>query len=364
MKRLISHLAFGALFASTLLVVSGCSEETPAAPEASPAEERNISLEGKNRVRLTVSLDEDWSREAITQACLAKNPQLAADNAALQATVAEQLDTVLPKIAEETFATLHKRLWAVSPCTLEVDPTTPYTAIIEVPQEALLDDCRRMILVPQMLNFRIVHKANDELCGKVMDAFLTPDGFERSTCNNQPCFVRREDGTAASYSALAQADRTFYKKALEKLARDVKVDTMVYECLLECVGKDVAGKDAYCPVFVARSAKNTMSGATVSKATAVKVASGIVINLEFNAEGTEQFGELTRRNVGRQLAVVLDDVVLPTPVIREAITGGQCEISGGFTMAEAKWLAKCLSAGVFSAPLVIVDETLIRAEVQ
>ncbi|HLI10658.1 MAG TPA: protein translocase subunit SecD [Alphaproteobacteria bacterium] len=84
-----------------------------------------------------------------------------------------------------------------------------------------------------------------------------------------------------------------------------------------------------------------------------------VVNIEFDAVGSRQFGDTTRQNVGRQLAIVLDNKVLSAPVIREPILGGRAEISGHFTAASANELAILLRGGALPAPLKILEERTV-----
>ncbi|MEM7388134.1 MAG: protein translocase subunit SecD, partial [Verrucomicrobiota bacterium] len=79
------------------------------------------------------------------------------------------------------------------------------------------------------------------------------------------------------------------------------------------------------------------------------------INLGFDSKGADRFGKLTAANVGRQLAVVLDKEVVSAPVLREAIWGGQCDISGQFEEAEARGLASALE-NPLQNPLDIENE--------
>ena len=71
------------------------------------------------------------------------------------------------------------------------------------------------------------------------------------------------------------------------------------------------------------------------------------ISLEFNSAGAERFGEVTGKNLGRQLAIVLDGKLYCAPVIQSAITGGSAEISGRFSNEEAKDIADALTSGSF-----------------
>jgi protein-export membrane protein SecD len=81
-----------------------------------------------------------------------------------------------------------------------------------------------------------------------------------------------------------------------------------------------------------------------------------VVSFRFNATGAERFGEITRDNVGKRFAIVLDDKVITAPVIRSAILGGSGIISGRFTTASANDLAVLLRAGALPAPLKVIEE--------
>ncbi len=81
-----------------------------------------------------------------------------------------------------------------------------------------------------------------------------------------------------------------------------------------------------------------------------------VVNFKLDNEGARIFGEITRDNIGRPLAVVLDDKVITAPVIRSVIAGGNGEISGGFTSREASNLALLLRAGALPVPLHVIEE--------
>ncbi|XGA07935.1 MAG: protein translocase subunit SecD [Wolbachia endosymbiont of Xenopsylla cheopis] len=84
-----------------------------------------------------------------------------------------------------------------------------------------------------------------------------------------------------------------------------------------------------------------------------------VVNLKFDNIASKQFAKITKENVGKPFAIVLDNTVLTTPVIRESITGGQASISGNFTLDQANELAVLLKSGALPVPLRIVEEKSI-----
>jgi len=84
-----------------------------------------------------------------------------------------------------------------------------------------------------------------------------------------------------------------------------------------------------------------------------------VIEFKFNNLGAKQFGELTAKNIGHQLAIVLDNKVICAPSISTAIMGGTGNISGGYTTQTANDLALLLRAGALPAPLKIIEERTV-----
>ncbi len=81
-----------------------------------------------------------------------------------------------------------------------------------------------------------------------------------------------------------------------------------------------------------------------------------VVTFRFDSQGAREFGDITRKNIGRPFAIVLDDKVLSAPVIREPITGGSGQISGNFTVEDTVMLSALLRSGALPAPLTIIEE--------
>ena len=81
-----------------------------------------------------------------------------------------------------------------------------------------------------------------------------------------------------------------------------------------------------------------------------------LINFKLNAEGAEIFGDFTGHSVGKRLAVVLDGKVYSAPNINERIGGGSGQISGNYTVMEAKDLAIALRSGALLAPIYLMEK--------
>ena len=89
------------------------------------------------------------------------------------------------------------------------------------------------------------------------------------------------------------------------------------------------------------------------------IGSEISVGIEFNSEGARLFDKVTAENVGKRLAIVLDNTVYSAPQIRERISGGKASITGGFSLNEAKDLAIVLRAGALPAPVKVVQNITI-----
>ena len=87
-----------------------------------------------------------------------------------------------------------------------------------------------------------------------------------------------------------------------------------------------------------------------------------VVNFAFDTRGATEFGNVTKANVGRRFAIVLDNKVISAPVIREPIIGGSGQISGNFTMQSATDLSVLLNAGALPAKLTVIEERTVGAE--
>ena len=84
-----------------------------------------------------------------------------------------------------------------------------------------------------------------------------------------------------------------------------------------------------------------------------------IVSFTLDRIGSQKFGKSTSENVGKRLAIVLDNLVISAPQIREAITAGSGTISGGFSFQEATDLALLLRSGALPAPISIVEERTV-----
>lgn len=85
------------------------------------------------------------------------------------------------------------------------------------------------------------------------------------------------------------------------------------------------------------------------------------VSLELNEEGTKLFADITKRNLGKLVAIYLDGAPISIPVVQSEITDGNAVISGKFTPQEAKLLATRLNSGALPVPITLISQQTIGA---
>ncbi|EJB81170.1 protein translocase subunit SecD [Helicobacter pylori Hp H-4] len=84
-----------------------------------------------------------------------------------------------------------------------------------------------------------------------------------------------------------------------------------------------------------------------------------VVSFALDAQGAKIFGDFSGANVGKRMAIVLDNKVYSAPVIRERIGGGSGQISGNFSVAQASDLAIALRSGAMNAPIQVLEKRIV-----
>lgn len=221
-----------------------------------------------------------------------------------QSDSAEPLDTA--KTRDQAIEILRNRLESQNIYESEISPFGEGFITLKAPIVAKDERVKlqNLIEMSAKLQFRLVHKDNDTLVSQFMAnprKFIDPVGYERMT--------------------VVDTDR------------DNKPVTRTYFVQIkpEMTGKNVVEAFPTVDEFGRRK-----------------------IILRFNAAGGARFGEVTRNNVGRLLAIVLDDKLYCAPSINQAIEGGSAEISGNFSREEAENISNALVSG--SLPIKIKVE--------
>lgn len=85
------------------------------------------------------------------------------------------------------------------------------------------------------------------------------------------------------------------------------------------------------------------------------------VSLEFDSEGADLFAEITEKNIGRPVAIYLDDYPISVPTVNEKISDGKAVISGSFSIDEAKELVQRLKAGALPVPIELINQKTVGA---
>jgi len=104
--------------------------------------------------------------------------------------------------------------------------------------------------------------------------------------------------------------------------------------------------------------KTLLTGAAISNARVefIDQFSQPVVSIEFNKSARKLFADITCKNIGKKLAIVLDEVVQSAPVIQSKITEGKAFIEGNFSSEDARFLATILRAGALPASVKVIEE--------
>lgn len=104
-----------------------------------------------------------------------------------------------------------------------------------------------------------------------------------------------------------------------------------------------------------------LSGRDIKKATVVfdQYNGKPAVSIDFSDEGAKKFEELTSRNIGKAMPIVLDGQIISAPIVQDKITGGSAQISGEFSLEEADNLAIQINGGALPAPMELIEQNNI-----
>lgn len=112
------------------------------------------------------------------------------------------------------------------------------------------------------------------------------------------------------------------------------------------------------PILLRLTKKTGLTGKHIKKSTIQfdRNTGKPIVGLEFNNEGAKLFEEVTKRNVGKPVAIFLDEFLLSAPTVQQAISGGQAVITGNFSLNEAKKLSIAINSGALPVSIKLIEE--------
>ena len=208
-------------------------------------------------------------------------------------------------------------------------------------------EARRALQSAAYLEFRLAHKENHAKCQELMEKVRktqrAPEGYALNEA--QDGFVRLPD-----YEQIKM--RPGYKKRLSSFGPPPQG----YQFMLER-DKD----NSYKPNYISRRAD--LTGKDLVSAHVDRDELGrIAVAFKLNGKGGTTMRKLSGKNIGRQLAIILDGELISAPVLQSEI-GSSGQITGNFTQSEAKRLSDDLKAGALPVPLTVLSEENVTATV-
>lgn len=179
--------------------------------------------------------------------------------------------------------------------------------------------------------------------------------------------INQYNGQLASGPVVGIADKKDIAKINEYLNMKQVKDVLPRNLSLKWAVKALDEKEQYFYLYAIkmtnRDGTPALGGDVVTDANADFVQqagrSEQQVSMTMNAEGAKAWARLTKENIGKAVAIVLDDMVYSAPNVQVEITGGRSQITGHFTPEEAKDLANVLKSGKMAASVQIVQEDVV-----
>ena len=315
------------------------------------SEKLRFGLDLKGGTSFTLGVDTDKLRETI----IADRPAISNDAAAVE----REMQKVLQGCDARIIQVVRRRVDGMGMNEPVIQGMKDHRLLVQLPgvDDETRKAAKQSLQSASFLEFRLTHPRNDELVNKLLALDVAPEGYEKGGNG----YVRK-----ANYPEVAAQ-----KGYAARLAAFHTPDPR-YQFMLE-----KSGDGSYRPAFVARSSPTGTSkrftGEFLTSASVERDPAGsLAISFSLNSEGARLFTQITRNYVahgpknptdrGRQLAIILDDVLVSAPVLQSEI-GAHGQITGHFSASEAQQLANDLNAGALPAPLQILAESSVSPTV-
>ena len=315
-----------------------------------PREKIRLGLDLQGGVSFTVQIDEAQLREDIAEA----DPKLDADM--IDAKVGDAMKDADDRILE----VLRNRIDGLGTSEPLIMAGKDHRILIQIPgtNEAEFAAAEQSVKSAAFLEFRLVHKKNQQLVEALFSEGRKPRGYEIVDVAGRRYYQRTEEFRTVT------KERGYLRELGTFRAPDPLYEFMLEETRLK------NGQTVYAPHYVLR--KVEMTGDKIDRADIERdpMTGEMRVGLSFASRGKTEFARITARyapkgpgnrdsDVGRQLAIVLDGTLYSAPVIREAIPNGRATISGSFTARDAAILRNTLNAGALPAPVKIIEKRMV-----
>ena len=173
-----------------------------------------------------------------------------------------------------------------------------------------------------------------------------------------------QNGQAYQGPVVGTVHYTDTAKVMAMLTSQVAKSVLPRELKLAWTVKAIDAAEAYYQLVALKSQANgrpSLEGDVITDARADfgQTSAYANVSMTMNAEGARDWQRITRDNIGKSIAIVLDGYVYSFPTVQNEIAGGSSQITGNFTVEEAKDLANTLNSGKMPAPARIIQEDVV-----
>ena len=313
-----------------------------------PSEKIRLGLDLNGGTSFTLGVDTNRLAESI----IAADAAITNRPGALKA----KIDETLKGCDERIIRVIRRRVDAMGTNEPVIQGLRDHRLLVQLPgaDENVRRAAKENLQSAAFLEFRLTHPKNAQLVDKLLGKDVAPEGYVKSGRGYKRLDNWREISSRPGYAA--------------RLAAFEAPDRR-YSFMLED-----NGDGTYSPNFVARTTTPRVTGEDLRSAHVERdmMKGGFAIAFELTGQGGQKFATLTRNykafgpknptNVGRQLAIILDDTLISAPTIESEI-GDRGQITGRFDARSAKKLADELNAGALPAPMQVLAETTVAPTV-
>ena len=311
----------------------------------------------QGRIRLGLDLQGGTSftlgidKEKLAETIVAANPQLTNNQEQVEAEVAKRLDGCDARVIQ----VIRRRVDAMGMNEPVIQGLKDHRVLVQLPgasNEVSLA-AERALRSAAFLEFRLTHPRNTELVGKLLGKDVAPEGYVKGGQG----YVR-----AADYAEISRKPGYAARLATFQVPNPQSY----------CFMLEKESDNSYRPAFVSRKVELTGESLVAARVDSHPVTGALSIDFELDADGGKKFSDVTRaykphgtknpRPEGRQLAIILDGMLISAPSINSEI-GRNGQITGSFTAAEAQQLANDLNAGALPAPMTILAQSSVSPTV-
>ncbi|HEY9166051.1 MAG TPA: protein translocase subunit SecD [Candidatus Kryptonia bacterium] len=291
------------------------------------------------------------------------------DNSRVMSYLSDQTKTAVDRAMEIVRNRVDQ--YGVSEPSIQKQGSTRF--IVELPGVSNEDEVRQLLQGTALLEFKLLkpedvvvkvfQSVDNILAGKVDSLSAGSDSTSTDSTSSPEQFARKHPFFAIVQSVRQSGDWYVSENDRDKLDRIMKredVQRVVpsdFQLLFSAKPMIMNKGVKYYELFVVKKDPELTGGVvTNARATISPSTSSPIVEMTMSSDGARDWGRITGANIGKRIAIDLDNAVYSAPVVRNKIPNGSSEIEGMANMDEANLLAIVLRAGALPAPVDIVEQ--------